>query len=40
MRAINPVFTDEEFAEIKQIKNDCGLNWHDFVLDAARLYKR
>lgn len=40
MKSINPTFTDSEFAEIEEIKNDHGLNWHDFVLDAARLYKR
>ena len=39
MKSINEKFTDDEFAEIEAIKNDYGLNWHDFVLDAARLYK-
>ena len=39
MQYINSVFSDEEFQEIKAIKDDHGLNWHDFILDAARLYK-
>jgi len=39
MQNINPTFTDKEFEEIKKIKENHGLNWHDFVLDAARLYR-
>ena len=33
-------FTDEEMTEIETIKKATGLNWHDFILDAARLYSR
>lgn len=33
-------FTQEEYIEIETIKKATGLNWHDFILDAARLYSR
>ena len=33
-------FTAEERTEIETIKKATGLNWHDFILDAARLYNR
>ena len=33
-------FTDKELIEIQTIKKETGLNWHDFILDAARLYNR
>ena len=36
----NLFFTDEEHNEIETIKKATGLNWHDFILDAARLYSR
>ena len=40
MKNINEKFTDEEHEEIETIKKETGLNWHDFILDAARLYNR
>ena len=40
MKNINEKFTDEEHEEIEKIKNAHGLNWHDFILDAAKLYSR
>ena len=40
MKNINEKFTDEEHEEIETIKKATGLNWHDFILDAARLYSR
>ena len=40
MKNINEKFTDEEHNEIETIKKSTGLNWHDFILDAARLYNR
>ena len=33
-------FNREEYIEIETIKKATGLNWHDFILDAARLYNR
>ena len=36
----NTQFTDSELIEIERIRINCGLNWHDFLLDAARLYSR
>ena len=36
----NTEFTDEELIEIETIRVEHGLNWHDFILDAARLYNR
>ena len=33
-------FTDKELIEIETIRVEHGLNWHDFILDAARLYSR
>lgn len=40
MKNINEKFTDDEHNEIELIKSKTGLNWHDFILDAARLYNR
>lgn len=37
---INTEFTDEELYEIEISKEATGLNWHDFILDVARLYNR
>ena len=36
----NLEFTDAELTEIETIKKETGLNWHDFLLDAALLYRR
>ena len=36
----NTEFTYEELIEIETIRVEHGLNWHDFLLDAARLYSR
>jgi len=39
MRNINPIFEDDEFDEIKLIKDQSPCrNWHDFIIEAARLY--
>ena len=40
MKFVNETFMDDEFNEIETIKTATGLNWHDFLLDAARLYNR
>lgn len=40
MHNINPTFTDEEFVELDKIKDNSGLNWHDLVYDALKLYDR
>ena len=41
MRELKGIFfTAEELTEIETIKKATGLNWHDFILDAARLYSR
>lgn len=37
---MNTEFTDAELIEIETIRTEHGLNWHDFLLDAARLYNR
>lgn len=39
-RLKNTEFTDKELIEIETIRTEHGLNWHDFILDAARLYSR
>ena len=36
----NLEFTGAELTEIETIKKATGLNLHDFILDAARLYSR
>ena len=36
----NTEFTDKELIELETIRTEHGLNWHDFLLDAARLYNR
>jgi len=32
--------TGEELIELETIRVEHGLNWHDFILDASRLYNR
>ena len=39
MQSINEKFTDEEFEEMKQIKENHSMNWHDIVLNAIRSYE-
>jgi len=34
------VYDPETFAELQEIKNSSGLNWANFVLEAAYAYKR
>lgn len=36
----NTIFTAAELTEIDTIRKESGLNLHDFILDAARLYRR
>lgn len=36
LRAINEKFTEEDYNEIKAIKESTGMGWHDFLLHAAR----
>ena len=32
MKHLRETFTDREFANLKAIKEDTGLNWHDFLM--------
>lgn len=38
MKNINEKFTDEEFAEMKMIKENQGFNWHDMIFYAIRMH--
>jgi len=38
MQSINEKFTNEEFTEMKTIKENHNMNWHDIVLHAIREY--
>jgi len=38
MRSIQGKYTDEEFAELEQIKNSSGLSWDRFVAKAIVEY--
>ena len=41
MRELKGIFfTAEELTEIETVRAEHGLNLHDFILDAARLYSR
>jgi hypothetical protein len=37
IRSITPRFSEEDFEELKTIKNRSGLSWEQFILIAARL---
>jgi len=36
MKHLRETFTEREFKELKQYKKDTNMNWHDFLLVAAR----
>jgi len=38
MKQLNITYEDKEHKELEQIKQKSGLNWHDFVLECARIY--
>ncbi len=40
MKNINETFTDEEHEELSSIKEYSGLNWHDFIVEAAKDWMR
>jgi len=35
MKHLHEVFTDQEFAILKEFKQQLGLNWHDFILTVV-----
>ncbi len=37
---INESFTEEEWSLLKSIKISSGLNWHDFIMEAAQNWKK
>ena len=39
MKQLNITYEDKEHKELETIKNKSNLNWHDFILEAARQYK-
>ena len=38
MQSINEKFTGKEFTEMKKIKENHSMNWHDIILHAIRAY--
>lgn len=40
MVRVHLVYSKEEHAELIQIKNQSGLNWEQFVIDAAKAWER
>jgi len=36
MKQLNITFEDKEHQEIETIKNESGLNWHDFILKVIK----
>ena len=38
MHTITVTFEDKEFEELKRVKEEHNLNWHDFVLKAQAYY--
>jgi len=39
MKVVNVQFEDKEHKLLEDVKKIHGGNWHDFILDLARLYK-
>ena len=35
MKTLNESFTDQEFEQLKQVKDASGYNWHDFFIAIA-----
>ena len=40
MKQMNITFEDKEYSELYEVKEDHGGNWHDFILDLIRGYKK
>jgi len=40
MKLIKEIFTDEEFNEIKSIKEKTGLTWREFIIFSAKMVKK
>jgi len=38
MKHLYETFTDEEFEQLKQAKENANLNWHDFIIMVAKEY--
>lgn len=39
MKGINEKFTDEEYEEMRQVKDNVDYNWHDLILEAIKHFK-
>lgn len=39
MHTITVTFEDKEFKELKRVKEEHKLNWHDFILKAQTYYE-
>lgn len=40
MKTINAQMDDSEYIQIHEIKNSSGLNWANFILEAAKAYQQ
>ena len=39
MKRISEVFTDDEFEAMQKAKQESGMTWHDFLIDAVGTWK-
>jgi len=40
IKKISETFTKEEFECLKELKEEMGLTWHDFILELAEEYEK
>lgn len=40
MKTLNITFEEKDMINIEKVKKDHGGNWHDFILDLVRNYKK
>lgn len=38
MRRLNLVFDDEDFERMAEAKEESGMTWHDFLIDAVAVW--
>jgi len=40
MKKLDVFYSDEEFKQLKTKKEQSGLNWHDFIIEASKVWWR